>query len=1044
MIDIQIKGAKEKNSFTLHPLLVLRTPRLPLMGEMVLDEQFLESVYLASPVVYKETIKQQKTVEKENNRKLEQTLSKYHLRSSNRCTPFALFAGCSVVPWGSQNINIIIDPKQIQRFARLDMDYLLKLVQKLVSFDEVRKNLIFLANNSIYKNGDELRYVECSTENGSRQYQISSVINSEPLIRVLTAARKGGTLQNLAALLTEYELEESQDFIEELVDSQLLISELQPKLTGEDFLEQILKTLKRISFDKSSNIKSYIDTLEEIMGILYEIRSLENGHMPLYLKIIKLLNNFDIPVDESKLLQIDSLNKVENGCLGKDVEKELSDLLVVLNKLTPKSLGKKNGVVKFCNDFNNRYGDKEMPLLNVLDPETGIGYISGNDVYDAPLIELIERNPIKKVETLNWTKTEELLHRILIANQGKKVVEILEEDLIGLEADWEDVPYSMSVIFKVIDKDENTLQIESVGGSSASNLLGRFAYMNPQINGIINDIAEWEIKSTPNKLLAEIVHQPENRICNVMIRPAARSYEIPYLAQSSLLDDFQIFTEDILVSIKNDKILLRSKKLNKEILPRLGNAHNFKQNDLPVYRFLCDLQNQGLRESFRFDWGELQKIYKRFPRVIYKKNILSPARWVIIKEELNGLKTKESIEKFREKNGVPNEVLLSEGDNELPIDFSNSLSIEIFLSAIKNKTQILLKEHIKPTNSNVWDKNSNAYANEFIGTFLKASVQGNSNANGIIVNSIKTKTKRDFAFGSEWNYYKIYCGEKTADKILIDGIRPLTKELLALDLIDKWFFIRYKDPEFHLRVRFHMPNPLRIGELIQCINRHLDLYINSGQIWKLQTEIYSRELERYGSENIESVERLFSIDSEYFLEMLEEAQDMDSEQIRWMYTLKSIDNLLDCFNLSLDEKERYSNNIRESFAKEHRLNKKMSYQLDLTYRNNKKNIWTVLDGGESGHNLSKILNISNEYNKKAKPIVNRMLERETGLKVKIESFLHSIIHMTVNRATVTEQRLHEFVIYHFLHQYYRSSTILNQSKDNKSKLLKQSNKAFNY
>jgi len=45
--------------------------------------------------------------------------------------------------------------------------------------------------------------------------------------------------------------------------------------------------------------------------------------------------------------------------------------------------------------------------------------------------------------------------------------------------------------------------------------------------------------------------------------------------------------------------------------------------------------------------------------------------------------------------------------------------------------------------------------------------------------------KRTFIPGDEWLYYKLYCGKKTADYILIDVIKPITEKLLSEGLINQ-------------------------------------------------------------------------------------------------------------------------------------------------------------------------------------------------------------------------------------------------------------------
>ncbi len=67
--------------------------------------------------------------------------------------------------------------------------------------------------------------------------------------------------------------------------------------------------------------------------------------------------------------------------------------------------------------------------------------------------------------------------------------------------------------------------------------------------------------------------------------------------------------------------------------------------------------------------------------------------------------------------------------------------------------------------------------------------------------------RRKFIPGSRWLYFKIYTGIKTADEVATRTLLPLLRELYEAKLIDDWFFIRYTDPDFHLRLRLLVARP---------------------------------------------------------------------------------------------------------------------------------------------------------------------------------------------------------------------------------------------
>lgn len=96
---------------------------------------------------------------------------------------------------------------------------------------------------------------------------------------------------------------------------------------------------------------------------------------------------------------------------------------------------------------------------------------------------------------------------------------------------------------------------------------------------------------------------------NILFRPHIRDYEITYLIGSTLDDEHVIPASDLMVSVKGRKVVLRSRRLQKEIIPRLTSAYNYKGNTTPLYRFLCDLQSQNrVNELLLYDF--LKRFYR--------------------------------------------------------------------------------------------------------------------------------------------------------------------------------------------------------------------------------------------------------------------------------------------------------------------------------------------------------------------------------------------------------------------------------------------------
>ena len=79
--------------------------------------------------------------------------------------------------------------------------------------------------------------------------------------------------------------------------------------------------------------------------------------------------------------------------------------------------------------------------------------------------------------------------------------------------------------------------------------------------------------------------------------------------------------------------------------------------------------------------------------------------------------------------------------------------------------------------------------------------------------------ERIFIPGSRWLFFKLYTGTQSADILLTRHISPFVRRLRESGAIDDFFFIRYTDPLFHLRLRLHLPDTSRYGEVFGAFGR---------------------------------------------------------------------------------------------------------------------------------------------------------------------------------------------------------------------------------
>lgn len=278
--------------------------------------------------------------------------------------------------------------------------------------------------------------------------------------------------------------------------------------------------------------------------------------------------------------------------------------------------------------------------------------------------------------------------------------------------------------------------------------------------------------------------------------------------------------------------------------------------------------------------------------------------------------------------------------------------------------------------------------------------------------------KRTFIPGSEWLYYKIYCGAKTADQILTEGILPLCVKLENIP----FFFIRYADPKTHIRFRFKVNNQSELLNIMSEINNILTYYEENSLIWKVQMDSYNREIERYGEHTMELAEELFHVDSLYTMRFLNLIEGTEGEEIRWRYSFSIIDSLLKAFNYNDEQKQNLLNRLSAGFGQEFNINKSLRLQLDKKFRAFRKDIHAFIEHDESfNEEYLSLFNLQKEYQGLIKPITAQIIEEEKkNQNTTLNDLLASYIHMICNRLFKSQQRVHELAVYYMLNKYYTS------------------------
>ncbi len=1026
--------------------ILLRCPVHALNKAFILDENnstiFKEGVYLSSPEFYYETIKQTETKPKDaEKRKL--SLQKYWIRSCMRSTPYATFAGCSLAETNADTTEIILaKPSQHIRRIRVDMNYTALIIQSLLKQKEIRNQVKFFPNNSLYELAEVYRYAEYAIQNNTRHYQLTAVDKSDYLTELLEKAAKGSLLTELVDFLIELakvEQDEAEAYVEELCNAQIIIGELEPCVTGDEPLDNLIVQLKKLN-----NTTAIVAALDQVHQLIEEPKE----GVAHYQKIEEKLRQLELVNDIPKnTLQVDLFLKTHSAKIEDSIINEIVKQTVDLKFLARQS--KNADLDNFKNKFYNKYEDAMQPLSIALDADIGIGYAGVNEesAGSSALIDnlFVAAQGIDNMTAFDYIKQYTLRKYNDYLKNGKSEIEILEEELKAFAKQTEHFNFSNSqYLFGSLMQQEGQLNKEhfyfdlsGLGGPSGANLLGRFTQGDRELKELAREILVAEEQEIPNAIYAEIAHLPQARIGNILLRPILRKYEIPYVGKSGIDAQHQITIDDLMVKIVNDTVVLYSKRLNKRIIPRLTTAHNFSFGSLPIYKFLCDLQAQGIAYPNVWDWGHLDSL-EHLPRVVYKNLIIKKARWKITEAAIKELPKNKTeyhtfFKSFREQHQLPQRVVYAESDNELLIDFDQEVGVELFIHYLTKRKNIVLEEFLfTEENCIVKDDEGNPYTNEIIIPIqndAKNLVEAIESSNNIEAHN----TKQKFAPFSEWMYFKIYCGNKSAEKILRTKLLQFVVHGMSNHFFEQFFFIRYKDEFSHIRIRFFNADIDKQKELFRVFNLSLQSELESGAISKISLDTYNRELERYGGAHIEFAEKIFFADSLAVLKFLNLLEGADENKYRLLFALRGIDILLNDFGYNLDEKQKLAKEIQLGFFKEFGAQPHLQKQLNEKYRAYQKEIFSHMDKEKDRENdIVEAVQIFEERSIMIKKLIQEHCDslNDVDRKSKYNYWLPSYIHMFMNRLYIAQQRKYELVIYHFLEKYYSSRIALQNQSNN--------------
>ncbi len=785
--------------------------------EFYQNQPFLQkAIAIASPDLYR-------ALKKNPNSKAISGLIKYLIRMSSRATPFGLFSSVGLGQFGCKtSISFEISNLHIRKFLSLEC------LHKIIQIAHDQKDIVFqlkvMVNPQlIYKRGRIFLNQDKAIGHGIRSIKRQSSFD-----KIIQLAKEPVLYSELErAFLENYSLEKRKDaakYLWKLFGYKFLVSELENPC---QFLSSPEEFFKKVKGSKDF--------------IFFKWAFLEIERPDIVELIQKQYSDIHNP------LKVDTFYEDQGLSLHENVQTAVQKAVSLLCHFS-RSKELPPALLKFHKYFIEKFGtDRLVPLSEVL-----------NQSFIQQLISDELRNT-EIDSTQSFISLDFLDKGVDIQYLVDKLPELSSKEI-------EKLPPHLEVYFELqadsiqqIDQNQFYLAVKGLSHQAGSSF-GRFLYQwrKERIEKIQGLIAE-ERSLFSHLLFIEPIFFPQtHRAANVSIHEPLRETRLPMIYHEASENDFDL--EDLFIGADLNKVYIYSKKRRKELYFSSSVMTNPLYMPPPV-RFLLLLSQYQVSQLEEFVLKPFE-LSAYIPRVFYQNIILSPAKWRCDYPFLNLDKdaspeiVQQALLKFFEAYKVPKRVYLSQGDNHLLLNRELKFHFDIIISEfIKNKI-VGFSEYRASTIS--------GHTCEFVVPVVKnKAFRFDSKLKELypITEQIPTES-RSYLPSHEWFFGKIFLSEQDANGFIADQLGPFMRALSKKYAIDKWFYIRYFDDAFHLRVRIHAEIDVLNGKIFPEFGRWIAVMIERGDVEDFQVATYHREVERYGgSECISLAEECFFADS---------------------------------------------------------------------------------------------------------------------------------------------------------------------------------------
>ncbi|MFE9687157.1 lantibiotic dehydratase [Streptomyces sp. NPDC006285] len=789
------------------------------------------------------------------------SVARYLLRAQHRPTPFGLFAGITTATvgpraqaeWGTRHAVT----------ARAGAEWLATVVQRLETCPALLDRLAVLVNNTISVRADRLivPFQADSLVDGPRAVEASLAL-TDPIRTVLAASRTPIQVHALAGKLTaEFPgtaPERVQQLIEGLIRRRVLLTALHAPSTETNPLAYLLDQLDAADAEAVSPVA---DTVRELHAIYADLTACRT---PAARKQVSQRMRALEPGLHRHPLALD-LRLDARLALPEAVAREAERAVWALTRVCARPYGTAAWGA-YHQKFYERYGIGTMVPLGGVVADSGTGFPEGYpgapasprrpqlSTRDDALVRIAQSAVLDGHTEV--VLTDKLLSDLDVGPKSPRLPPHLE---IGVRV------HAASV--KDLDRGRFQLEIVSVSRGAGVSC-GRFLSVlapddHAALAAELSDLPAADHDTVPVQLsFPPLLPESAHVTRTPQVLPTLLSIEEHRAPAAQVLTP-----EDLAVACDGRRMYLAAPARGHRVEPVGMHALNLQDHTPPLVRFLTELSRAQCAQVTVFDWGAAAAM-PYLPRLRFGRTVLAPARWRLVAADLPRLDHPSvdwdaALEDWQMRRRAPRRVFLVEDDRRLFLDLDQAGHRTLLRQHLNRAGTAVLHEAPSPE-AYGW---CGGRAHEVILPLKATRSPGWPPLPTPTVARTLSSAQNQTPTASPVLLAAVYGDLRRQDTLLTQYLPDLLERLGA----PSWWFIRFRDPDQHLRLRIALPDPGAFAETAGKVAAWTEELRTAGLVSDLRFPTSYREMGRWGSGAAwEAAEDVFRADSRAVLTQLRE------------------------------------------------------------------------------------------------------------------------------------------------------------------------------